>query len=83
MDSTPIGGPAAGDTFPTYCPQKSTPSGKVSDVSFLDSAACDFKDGESYHITGNMSFETFFPLWLASQQCQGKTEITSPEQHNT
>lgn len=66
MDITPIGRPAAGDTFPTYCPQKLTPSGKVSDVSSLDSAACDFKDGESYHITGNTSSETSFPLWLAS-----------------
>lgn len=47
---------------PTYCPQKLTQAGKVSYVSSLDAAACDFIDGESYHITGNMSSETLLPL---------------------
>lgn len=65
MDIIPIGRSAAGDTLPTHGPQKLTQFGKVSNMSSLNSAACDFMDGESYHITGNTSSETL-PLWLAS-----------------
>lgn len=74
MDITPIGRPAAGDTPLTHCPQKLTQSGKSSYVSSLDAAAGNFMDGESYYITGNMSSETFFPLWLASNV---KTKLKS------